>query len=292
MGRGFVIIRLGGGLGNQMFQYAAALAVAMRTEQPLYFDLEPGTEENLLDVFQTRLEGPITPWLALRAGLSPLPGRTGTRFFSPLQRAVGVSLVKPRTFGQFDPEVLRIDGPVVLHGHWQSERYFADVAPVVRSHLSFETGVANDVREFAERLHFAPSVGMHIRRGDYLSMMPQDDLPTEYYYRAAYERVREVTRSTPTVYGFSDDPFFLHGVFRGWFPHAVPVSGSVTRDRYEEMALLSACQHQIIAPSSYSWWAAWLNPNPDKVVVAPSRWVYDWAAPDVVPTSWLRLPSR
>lgn len=91
------------------------------------------------------------------------------------------------------------------------------------------------------------------------------------------------------MFGFSDDPAWLRDELEAWFPRSTPVSGRITRTAAEDLFAQAACRHQIIAPSSFSWWAAWLNPNPDKVVIAPRRWVHDWATRDVVPPSWIRV---
>jgi hypothetical protein len=289
-GRGFVIARISGGMGNQMFQYAAGRAVALRTNQRLYLDLETTTTPRiLLDAFRLGPIGDLGPALALRAGLSPWPRRAGTRYVSKLSARLGVTWVQPKHFGVVTKDVLGIHGPAVLQGHWQSEDYFADFADRIRVEFAPRDELRREVADLVRLVGEGPSVSIHVRRGDYLTYMPQADLPTREYYVDAYAQLCERLRERPHVFGFSDDSAWLRDELRVWFPHSTPVSGAITRTAAEDLFAQAACQHQIIAPSTFSWWAAWLNPNLKKVVIAPKRWVYEWAARDVVPLSWIRV---
>jgi hypothetical protein len=287
----FVVVRLGGGLGNQMFQFATARAVSIRTSQPLFVDLHEG-EKFLLDGLAVPDRPTFSRVDAVRCGLPPWRSRRGTRFFMRAARLRGIRYLKPETFGTFLPEAVSVDGPVVLEGHWQSERYFVDVASAIRADFSLSLKPKDRANELANEMKRTDSVAVSFRRGDYLTEMPQEDLPTPEYYANAYERLVETLGTRPAIYAFSDDSTWLAANLPRSFPEATQVSGVHSSTIYEELHLHAAARHQIIAPSSFSWWAAWLNPNPDKIVIAPSRWVYDWAAPDVVPDSWLRVPYR
>jgi hypothetical protein len=271
-----------------MFQYAAGRAVALRTRQDLYLFTSNRTA-NQLTPFRLDDQRDLTPAVGLRAGLTPWPSRRGSRFLRPLAIRSGVEHLTPEAFGIFDERVLGLHGPVVMIGHWQSERYFNDAETTVRHEFELREKPRATVREFATTCSRSPTVAMSVRRGDYLTSMPRDDLPTRAYYESALELLTRELGERPQIVGFSDDRHWLSKEFPKWFPDAAIASGKVTTDPYEELFAQSSCQHQIIAPSSFSWWAAWLNLHPGKIVLAPKKWVYDWAAPDIIPRKWLRV---
>jgi len=135
------------------------------------------------------------------------------------------------------------------------------------------------------------SVSLHIRRGDYLTMQKAIDTigvcPLDYYDKA----IREITRKikNPTFFIFSDDINWVKENLKTNSP-TIFVSGGKLKD-YEELILMSKCKHNIIANSSFSWWGAWLNNNPNKIVIAPKKWFKDTSknTRDLIPESWLKL---
>jgi hypothetical protein len=283
----FVVVQLSGNLGNQMFQYATGRATALRTHQDLYLFTSQGATFQLTP-FRLGRWRVLTPAMSLRAALPPWTSRRGTRLLRPLAARLGVSHLSPPAFGIFDDRVLSVRGGVVLTGHWQSELYFADARATIEKEFELAREPRDIVIEHSRRWAGSCTVAVSVRRGDYLTAMPPDDLPTRAYYDSAMEILTNALGTSPQVIGFSDDRTWLSDEFTTWFPDAIIASGNITRDPYEELLAQSSCQHQIIAPSSFSWWAAWLNRNPEKLVVAPRRWVYDWAATDLVPETWLR----
>ena len=134
------------------------------------------------------------------------------------------------------------------------------------------------------------SVGIHIRRGDYLRNPFHGVLPLEYYEVAMdYFRARI---SQPVFYCFTDDPKWV----RDTFPlssHFILCSDNYSKSDFHDLQLMATCRHQIIANSTFSWWAAWLNANPDKIVIAPNRWFSQsensFSTGCMVPSSWLRF---
>jgi hypothetical protein len=193
---------------------------------------------------------------------------------------------------QFDAAVLSLPDNVVMDGYWQSERYFADVAELVRGELSFKQPAAGRNAEVAAEISTCNAVSLHVRRGDYAAdpvvMSMHGVCPLDYYYRAVEYVVERV--SDPVFFLFSDDPDWvrdhlkLHGSVRA-VDHNGPDSGC------EDLRLISQCDHQIIANSTFSWWGAWLNPNPHKIVVAPNQWFADESldTSDLLPASWVKL---
>jgi Glycosyl transferase family 11 len=279
-----VVVRLAGGLGNQMFQYATARAVAVRTGQDLVLDLATA-DSFLLDIFELGRYRWLTPGAAVRVGLPPWRSRRGTRVSARLSAA---RHLKAATFGTFLPDVLEVSGSVVLWGHWQSEQYFADARDLIVDEFTTLT-LSPAAIQTVGKMRSTSSVGISFRRGDYLTAVPQEDLPAEDFYLMAYQNLCGSLGHAPHVYGFSDDRVWLAENLGRLFPGATQVSGRVSQTPADEITLHAATRHQIIPPSSFSWWAAWLNPYEHKRVLVPRRWVWDWAAPDVVPDSWERI---
>ena len=260
-----------------MFQYAAARAIAIRTGQELVLDVIPGSEFKL-HIFTLGSYRMLTPLDAVRVGLPPWQSRRGMRVFS---RALGVRHLLPTTFGTFLPDAMSVSGPVVLSGHWQSERYFADVGEAIHAEFT-PRELSADAAALRSEMRASSSLAVSFRRGDYLTSVPQEDLPDDSYYTAARELL-----AGRHVYGFSDDPAWLEDNLTRLFPDATVGSGRRSHGLADELALHATPDAQIIPPSSFSWWAAWLSGSSN--VAAPKRWVWDWAAPDVVPDRWHRI---
>ena len=172
----------------------------------------------------------------------------------------------------FDPEVQALKAPVCLVGYWQSERYFIDRADQIRADFTLQQPLAGANAALLERAHTGSSVGLHVRRGDFANLKAAAEvhgLCSIDYYRRAISLVRERSPDCHFLV-FSDDPDWA----RLELPldaSAVFVDGNAAAPELD-LALMRACQHHIIANSSFSWWAAWLGYSPEQFVIAPSPW--------------------
>jgi hypothetical protein len=175
-----------------------------------------------------------------------------------------------------------------LHGYWQSEKYFADIEAQLRQDFAFPALTGRNV-EFASELESELSISLHVRRGDYLNLAAHTVCSQEYYQAAVKEMIRKVS-GDPRIYVFSDDPEWARQNLKFSVPTQVVDHNSGAAD-FEDMRLMSLCKHNIIANSSFSWWAAWLNANADKNVIAPKAWFGDPKLnnPDITPDSWQRI---
>jgi hypothetical protein len=111
---------------------------------------------------------------------------------------------------------------------------------------------------------------------------------TPAYYAAAVSRMLQLLPETPHFFVFSDDIDWVKTNIP--VPQATYIEGNMGVDAYIDMQLMSLCRHHIIANSSFSWWGAWLNPDPEKIVIAPSEWFIGRSRPDVVPDNWTKIP--
>lgn len=205
-------------------------------------------------------------------------------------------MLSPRLVKQtgpgFDETLLAPLTDVYLAGYWQSERYFADAADTIRADFQFTTPPDPDNADHLKRIGAAQSISLHVRRGDYLlpEVLPRFGSPTAKYYSDAIDLIASKMGAEPVIYVFSDEPEWARDNLVLPFETRVMAHNGPDKN-YEDMRLMSACRHHVIANSSFSWWGAWLNPSPDKIVVAPKRWFIDPELdnPDIAPDTWLRL---
>ena len=303
-----IITRLQGGLGNQMFQYAAGLALAEQRRTVLKLDVSWFREYlefeahnryalscfNITEQFATQEEIDRVAGVNLtrieRASIT-LAHRLHFRRYA--QRYAAPAHTRYEDPAGFTPSFFDWPDNTYLYGMWQSEDYFSPIAHLLRLHFSFRYPPQPSVSSMAERIRSAgPSVAVHFRRGDYVRNPAFNQqigvLPLNYYDRAI-ALVRE-RQPDAILYIFSDDIDGIEREFRPPGPH-VFVRATQPWHAFDKIRLMSLCQHAIISNSTFAWWSAWLNPNPDKFIVAPDPWFAGASASggDLVPRSWHRL---
>jgi len=279
-----ICVKLYGGLGNQMFQYAAAAALAERRSTGVMLDLSWFRNEG-------QRARTVRPYELM---IFDLPAKTydsSSRLREWQSRRQKVTVVRNRA-SRFDPSVLSAPRDAYLDGYWQSEQYFLDAAERIRADFTFPAPADDRNADLLKKIRETPSaVSVHVRRGDYAS-----DAKTNAYhglmgvdhYRRACAVIREAVDS-PEYFVFSDDPAWCRGNLE--LEGATFVDWNTGPTSWEDMRLMSTCRHHILANSSFSWWGAWLNPSEDKVVVAPRQWALDpsFDATDLVPAEWTRV---
>ena len=180
-----------------------------------------------------------------------------------------------------------------LSGYWQSSRYFMAIEFLIREEFKFQkVSDKKNVNKVAQ-IKNENSVSLHIRRKDFVNNKYHDIHGTcsiEYYLKAV-KYIADMIKS-PHFFIFSDDIEWAGTNLNLAFPYEF-VSGNTGELSYIDMQLMSLCKHNIIANSSFSWWGAWLNRNPDKIVIAPEQWFVDESmnakTTDLIPETWLRL---
>ena len=276
-----VIARVFGGLGNQMFIYASARGLAARIRRTLTLDVTSGFEKDLFE--RTYRLG------AFNIGASPAPAHDCFDYpGGRLYRSLCIAMNRHRPVERRDylrerhlPASATLDGPfaaqsLYLDGYWQRWEEFADIERELRDEFTLRETPTHAVRTLAQIVSSECSVGMHLRgrygassTGKIVAQLPT--LPLEYY-RAAISALRGKLES-PRFFIFSDgaDP---RGLLR-LCPSAILVSEHCKlAEDYEDLWLMSRCKHHIIANSTFSWWAAWLQESPEHVVVSPNMQKY------------------
>ncbi len=284
-----IITKILGGLGNQFFQYAAGKALALKNNTALKLDLTGFTDYKLRDFELSRFNASYTV-----ASDDEIKRYKGTNSFQRIKALLSSSSTKQfykQPFFHFDKAFFFLQSPVYLQGYFQSEKYFTPVNESLRNELRFKEPMSPEITAFGKMLQEERAVSVHLRRGDYKteeSLRVHGILPDAYYQRAI-DYATKYAADEPRFYVFSDD---AEAAKKLGLPNAEIVSGTLTKNHYEDFYLMQQCRHNIIANSSFSWWAAWLNPNPDKIVIAPK----DWFGPkgpkdtqDLLPESWIRL---
>lgn len=269
-----VTVLISGGLGNQMFQYAAAKALAKRLQTPLVLDLYPlekktqSTARNYeLGIFNFEAEKKYT-----------LKGK----FFYKARPFIQKHRVFFQRFGfysdttaiLYQPDFESLKGNICLSGYFQNERYFEPIKKELYKDFTFNNPLDKRNGDIANRIQSEQSVAVHIRRGDYIT---NKDAATNFvtcgkdYYEKAIEEIIEKV-GKPVFYVFSEDFEWIKEniTFEGYSVHYIDWNKGV--ESYIDMQLMSMCKHNIIANSSFSWWAAWLNRNCEKIVMAPGKW--------------------
>lgn len=286
-----IIARVIGGLGNQLFQYALGMAVSDRLGVELKLDVSgfAGYHKRQFLLGECS-EKPELASARESVRLRKWKGSIADRL---MWKVAGRGLPSPASYVQepgfrYAPDCLGVNGDTYLEGYWQSYRYFEPVAEKVRRALRWSGKLSGSDQSVAERIEAEPSVSIHVRRGDYLgeSMYARCGLG---YYMTCLHNIERAIKS-PRCFVFSDDPAW---VAKEWGTRLGTVVVSEARSPWVELELMSRCKHHVIANSTFSWWAAWLNPHPGKMVFAPERWFETGQhdTQDLLPRDWVKVDN-
>lgn len=296
-----IIVKLGGGLGNQLFQYAFARSVSSRLKTDFRIDRisfknyykfhkyslnhfnikdQPAKNSDFFGLVwfrnQNRIFGPFYKYLRLKSKIMP--------FYYPEQMF------------HFDPRVFKKDG-IYFDGGWVTEKYFKDIEPELRKELTLKEPLSSYSQDILEEIKNSKAVSIHVRRTDYITGATFSDTNIIFtpcsmeYYKEAIDYVKK-HEPNPHFFVFSDDYEWAHENFKS-LPYPVTCVKNTAEKNYEDLTLMSRCKHNIIANSTFSWWGAWLNNNKDKIVVAPKKWFTTQKTTtntkDIIPESWVKM---
>ena len=283
-----VIIRIQGGLGNQMFQYALYrklqfLQRKVKVDTSWYLSNTVEAQRLLeLKSFPINLHecSRWEKWLKYN---------TFTRAIEKRFRTIKI-LYKEKNSGFYLPEILR-SKHVFLDGYWQSEKYFYDIREILLKDFTFPISVTDKEETILERIQKTNSVSIQIRRGDYLNHMDKygNICTKEYYYKAI--QYMEKKQDSLMFYIFSDDMDWAKKILDSYKNVYFVELGNET-DCIHDMKLMASCKHNIIANSSFSWWASWLNQNPEKIIIAPCKWQNGNTCQDIWCSDWIRVSAE
>jgi len=289
-----LVIKLQGGLGNQMFQYALGRALSLKKKTSLFFDISSYVHDPLrkyaLDVF------PIEQNIASDTEVNrfrKFQRKTGKfRFFWNICIADRKKYMLEKQF-HFDPSVFGIRDDAYIDGYWNSEKYFKNIRTTLLADFTVKNPLSGKNKDVAENILKTNAVSIHVRRGDYAHDPKTNHvwgtLGTDYYDKALNILSPKVT--DPHFFVFSDEIEWAKTNLK-LPPHTTYIDWN-TSEPHEDLRLMNLCKHHIIANSTFSWWGAWLAQNKEQIVIAPKKW-FNNTKPnvkthDVLPEGWIKI---
>lgn len=275
-----IISELIGGLGNQMFQYSAAMALAKRSNVDFRIDNSQFASY------------PLRPYALADWCIS---GKIATH--NEMLKVASEGDLLLETGSSYEPKMFQKFQSLYMRGYWQSEDYFIDIREQLLSEFIPANELSQSDKNIISYMEDVAPIMMHIRRGDYVSNSHTNSfhgvMPIEYYQNSIEKILNEATDidgKDVVYFVFSDDPDWCEESFT-WLEPKVIVRHNPPKKGFMDIYLMSKCKHFVIANSSFSWWGAWLSQNKSKIVVAPKEWFQskNVESDHIVPKSWHRI---
>jgi hypothetical protein len=301
-----ITVRLKGGQGNQMFQYAFARALAIRNGDHFQMDLAPLLDRTPrsnfifrgydIDVFNIEEQLTILSRAALAVPIPVLWAGVSV-FLTAVKKALSIQRVV-REKAAFDLESIPRHGNFYLDGAWQDEKYFASIAPMVRKEFALREPLGPHAQGLADEIVRHESICVNVRRADFVnlprSIQAHGFVGLEYYEKGMkliVDRLKKSQASDLRVYVFSDEIDWCRENIK--FP-GIPteyVDHEYKGKKFEVyLHLMALCKNFLIPNSTFGWWGAWLANHQEKIVVAPKQWYADPSIQhDPVPIDWIRI---
>lgn len=255
-----IISKLQGGLGNQMFQWAYGKSLSLKHNTGFFIDKSFYNNQSGI-TFRTY-------------ELNKFPFIKDYDFINNNKKVLQIT--DNFHFNQFQYDE---NFNYYLNGYWQSEKYFTEYSDIIKEELKPSDEILNKLK----RIINGKSVSLHIRRTDYLTSNGFHPVQSTEYYSKALEIIGDYDQ----LLIFSDDI--------NWCKNNLTYKNMIfieNQDNVEDIWLMSLCQHNIIANSSFSWWGAWLNNNENKIIIAPKNWFGQNSKTndsDIVPENWIKI---
>lgn len=276
-----VIVKISDGFGNQLFMYACGYAIAKRLNVPLLLDISYLDNSTLRKYELNKLNIKYKSLFTTRTQKYYLIKVAYRKLYHAWLHIRGFHFFKEKQIYIYNSVLTQLTDKTYLYGYWQTEKYFKDCRSDILKMFTPNYPLSTGCREYLKTVEQCNSVAIHVRRGDYVNL--GICLDQSYYHQALLKMEEKV--KTPQYFIFSDDIEFAQQLFKkekGYFTYIQYQSENTT---LEDMFIMKSCKHIIMANSSYSWWAAWLNDNPNKIVIHPN----DHQLDDFYPSKWLTV---
>ncbi len=296
-----VIVSLYGGLGNQLFQFATALSLAKKNHARVFLDLSWFDKDHLsagetprayaLGVYDLGCN------VLIKNNRRKASHKQLTRYIDAVVRRVKkyINVGIPHFYEKsmkFHPNLIQSELPIWLDGYWQSYKYFEDIKPALREMIAFSRNMNSTMQAIYKDILVKDAICIHVRRGDYVTNPSAAQFhglcDLSYYYSGINLVIKNLIN--PHAFIFSDDPLWVRSNFKLQIPSTI-VDINGPDEAHQDLWLMAACKHFIIANSSLSWWGAWLSDQSDKIVVAPNQWFLNgqMSTEDLIPDQWIRI---
>jgi len=268
-----IIVNLTGGLGNQMFQYALGRHLALKNNVDLKYHFT-----NALFNTQRKFELGVFSIKASRASkqelknLGVFQNRIINRIFYLIDERIGLNIndkiITDRHPDKFNPSIFSFKDNIYLQGYWAHEEYFKSITNILRRDFTFRNKIDDKNKQIINFMKKSNSVSIHVRRSDYISNKRNrlKFVGLEYYSKSI-KRISKIAND-PVFFVFSDDIAWCKENFK-FLDRAYFIDHNLGKESHKDMQLMSECKYNIIANSTFSWWAAWLNKNENKIVIKP-----------------------
>lgn len=281
-------VKIFGGLGNQMFQYAFGKAVAQANNYEVEFIYDNSSYERELGLnyfnIQTLISYKKWEYPLIYKLLAKINKFTAFKLY-PYNNQKYIYDYKLN----FDGALLEVKDNSFLEGYWQSEKYFKSIENIIREEFEIISPINEKSLEAINSINKTNSVSIHFRRGDYISdenAKKTHGMCSEEYYKKSIAFIKEKI-SDPHFFIFSDDINWVKNNFK-FSENATFID--FTTLPIDDLRLMSLCNHNIMANSTFSWWAAWLNCNKDKIVISPKKWFLNSRDDsDLLIEGWIKL---
>ncbi|MHB9141033.1 MAG: alpha-1,2-fucosyltransferase [Paludibacter sp.] len=296
-----IIISLFGGLGNQMFQYACGKTVATRLGVELKLDISHLVDRSPRKNFTYRdyelsifdIKDEIASLEEVRRFIPNLwnSNKFTQQFYRMKRLCLGNSFFKEKTKFVYNKEIDSVSDNTYLYGYFQTEKYFNNLRNDLLKYFNLVNIMDEPNSSLIAQMKNQNSVSIHVRRGDYTNS-PFNLLSLQNYYLKAIKLIQEKIDS-PFFYIFTNDYKWVEENFTSLNINKSIVDINTDNQSFLDMILMSNCKHNICANSSFSWWGAWLNTNPVKVVITPEKWFknteYIESTYDLIPSNWVQI---
>jgi len=285
-----IIVNLKGGLGNQMFQYAFGRKLSLKNDDELKLETAGLMSANKIgDIYRpfSLSQFKIKKQIATPDEVRKLKYPYG--ILSKALRWFNFKILK-KTHTQFEPHAMKKTGDIFLDGYWQSPEYFEDIRETLLEEFTLEEPGETYFKDMANKIKGTESVSIHVRRGDYANnpqVLKEFGICSKEYYQNAVNKIAKKCAS-PTYFVFSDDIDWVKSNLD--LNEKVEFVSNPSLTDAQELILMSTCEHNIIANSTFSWWAAWLNQNIEKMVISPTPWFNNTSYDStLIPKTWTKL---
>ena len=292
-----IILRLNGGIGNQLFTYAAARRLAYVNNCSLYIDNFSGffrdkKYRRKYRLYLFNINGRISI-IGILLGLLRIYFKNYFESKQQLKSLEFRRLLIPEK-NEFDCRILsfKVINPIMFEGSWQSEMYFKDIEIKIRDELRFNWNIENAVKKIDAQIDLSCSIAIHLRDFSFNSGILQSNVQDDYYYRAI-EYFKEKLPNAK-YFLFSDNPkIWNNKIYLNQLNVCIVSSAFALADEIEELCFMSKFKYFIIANSTFSWWGAWLCDYKDKIVVAPKNQIDTgetaWGFDGLLPDDWIKI---